>query len=258
MAIKVKNFLVYLVLFLNILCFVLVAQGVLVPVLGNLDLSSIQRGDGLGQGFFSNSSWHQLIREMGMVVGLSICLCIIDAGILWHQGEHNLFLFFWAILCYPVYLLFRNRVTDDTAKPFLLWLIAFLLFVGYGGFFVYKMDNVLARDFTEEELDAAVYWAEHTTYPGTKNLTVEDVICFDLIEGIYTGKHRDYRDDYLIVTGVRSSGGAFYEIHYNIERNELMGILKNGFRISKQEEKAYIDSNIKYLSSGEVIRYESD
>ncbi|MDD6208040.1 MAG: hypothetical protein PUB10_05930 [Clostridiales bacterium] len=243
-----KNIILYAVLLLNLIFFGFVASGMLKPILSHLSMSTFSEGTYFDDTLMSDPMMTQFLNYGKWVLLISVVLCFIDAVIVFIKEEHNIFLFIFAIVFYPVYLLYRNHVTDDSPWPFRILLIGFLAVLLAGGYDTYELSKKEPVPYTEEAAAPYILQLKERSFPFEDSHSIYDVLNKMLENPAFTVYDGGIRGDYLEYTGYDSSrNGEQYQIRFSLKDLSVTEMYRNGVKFSTSERDVVLKDLVSQI-----------
>lgn len=231
-----RNVLLYLVVAINGMFFGFVANSLLVDILKHVNLSTVKAGKFFDSGLMSDPKMEQFLQYGLFVVLASIVLCLIDAMIVFIKEEHNILLFVFALLLYPVYLLLRNRITDDTNWPFRILLIFFLILVGIGCYDTYQLSQKAPVPYAEEEANTYIDQLKKRHFDFDKEHSIYELLNIVFDSPTFTVYDASIRDDYVECVGTApSEDNAKFLLRFSLKDYSVIYMSKNNVKLGDSE-----------------------
>lgn len=235
-GLRKRNVLIYLVVAINCIFFGYVGSSLLVNILSHVNLSTVGEGILFDSGLMADPDMQKFLLYGKYVVLASIVLCLLDAVIVFVKEEHNVLLFVFALLFYPVYLLLRNRITDDTSWPFKILLIGLLLLVAAGGYDTYQLSKKDPAPYLDENAVPYIAELKNHYFEFDTEHSIYKLMKLIMDDPTFTVYDASIRDDYIECTGmVPTEDNALFCMRFSIKDCSLIYMSKNNVKLGESE-----------------------
>lgn len=237
-----RNFLMVIMVGINLLFLAYAAATMLNPILSHLNLSTATAGTPFDSALMTDPKMEQFITYSQYVDLISMVICLIDAVIIFVKEERNILLFVFALLLYPFYPLLRSRITGDAP-----WLFRFLLIGGFCfmltiGYDVYQLGKKAPVPYPQEEADVYIAGLQKQYFGFDRENSIYQVLTTVMDNTSFVVYDASIRDDYLEFTGtLNSSDSPTYTIRFSLSDYQIIYMAKNGVKLGESESAVILE-----------------